>query len=58
LFSEGIKRGEVPLRKGEGLVNNLYKEESDLKLGYAKLGEMLGMDVKKSPPRPQKYQKY
>ncbi len=35
-----------------------YKEEYDLKPAYAKLGEMLGMDVKKSPPRTQKYQKY
>jgi len=35
-----------------------YKEEYDLKPGYAKLGEMLGMDMKISPPRPQKYQKY
>lgn len=35
-----------------------YKEEYDLKPAYAKLGEMLGMDVKKSPPRSQKYQKY
>ena len=35
-----------------------YKEEYDLKPAYAKLGEMLGMDLKKSPPREQKYQKY
>jgi len=35
-----------------------YKEEYDLKPAYAKLGEMLGMDMKKSPPREQKYQKY
>jgi len=35
-----------------------YKEEYDLKPAYAKLGEMLGMDMKKSPPRKQKYQKY
>lgn len=35
-----------------------YKEEYDLKPAYAKLGEMLGMELKKSPPREQKYQKY
>ena len=35
-----------------------YKEEYDLKPGYAKLGEMMGMDMEKSPPRGQKYQKY
>jgi uncharacterized protein (DUF169 family) len=35
-----------------------YKEEYDLKPGYADVGEKLGMDLKKSPPRPQKYQKY
>ncbi len=35
-----------------------YKEEYDLKPAYAKLGEMLGMDVKKSSTHPQKYQKY
>lgn len=35
-----------------------YKEEYDLKPAYAELGEMLGMDLKKSPPRAQKYQKY
>ena len=35
-----------------------YKEEYDLKPAYAKLGEMLGMDMKKSTPRKQKYQKY
>jgi uncharacterized protein (DUF169 family) len=35
-----------------------YKEEYDLKPGYAKVGEMLGMDMKQSPPRKQKYQKY
>jgi uncharacterized protein (DUF169 family) len=39
-------------------VNQEYKEEYDLKPAYAKLGEMLGMDVKKSPPREQKYLKY
>ena len=35
-----------------------YKEEYDLKPKYARLGEMLGMDMRQSPPRPQKYQKY
>jgi uncharacterized protein (DUF169 family) len=35
-----------------------YKEEYDLKPGYGKVGEMLGMDMKQSPPRKQKYQKY
>jgi len=35
-----------------------YKEEYALKPAYARLGEMLGMDMKKSPPRPQAYQKY
>jgi len=35
-----------------------YKEEYDLKPEYAKIGEMLGMDLKKSPPRTQTYQKY
>jgi len=35
-----------------------YKEEYDLKPAYAKLGEMLGMDLKNSPPRPQKYKKH
>ncbi len=39
-------------------VNQEYKEEYDLKPAYAKLGEMLGMDVKKSPPCEQKYLKY
>jgi len=34
-----------------------YKEEYDLKPAYAKLGKMLGMDMKKSLPREQKYQK-
>lgn len=33
-------------------------QEYDLKPAYAKLGEILGMDMKKSPPREQKYQKY
>ncbi len=35
-----------------------YKEEYDLKLGYAKVGEMLGLDMRKSPPRSPEYQKY
>jgi uncharacterized protein (DUF169 family) len=35
-----------------------YKEEYDLKPTYARLGEMLGMDMRKSPSREQKYQKY
>ena len=35
-----------------------YKDEYDLKPEYARLGEMLGMDMKKSPLRPQAYQKY
>jgi hypothetical protein len=35
-----------------------YKEEYDLKPEYARLGEMLGMDMKKSPLRPQAYQRY
>jgi hypothetical protein len=35
-----------------------YKEEYDLKPTYAKLGKMLGMDMKKSPSREQKYQKF
>jgi uncharacterized protein (DUF169 family) len=35
-----------------------YKEEYDLKPGYRDLGEMLGMDMKKSQPREQRYQKY
>lgn len=39
-------------------INQEYKEEYDLKPAYAKLGEMLGMDVKKSPPHEQKYLKY
>ncbi len=31
----------------------------EFKEGYdPKLGEVLGMDLKKSPPREQKYQKY
>ena len=43
---------------GWGLpITQEYKEEYDLKPAYSKLGEMLGVDVKKSPPREQKYQK-
>jgi uncharacterized protein (DUF169 family) len=39
-------------------VLNEYKEEYDLKPKYADFGERLGMDMRKSPPRKQKYQKY
>jgi uncharacterized protein (DUF169 family) len=35
-----------------------YKEEYDLKPKYKDLGERLGLDMKQSPPRPQKLQKY
>jgi len=35
-----------------------YKEEYDLKPGYRDLAEELGMDMRQSPPRQQKYQKY
>jgi uncharacterized protein (DUF169 family) len=35
-----------------------YKEEQDLKPKYKELGEKIGLDMKNSPPRPQKYQKY
>ncbi len=35
-----------------------YKEEYDLKPKYRDLGEKLGMDLKQSPPRPQKLQKH
>jgi uncharacterized protein (DUF169 family) len=35
-----------------------YKEEYDLKPGYADVAEKLGMDMRQSLPRPQKYQKY
>ena len=31
-----------------------YKEEYDLKPSYAKIGELHGMNLQKSPPRPQK----
>ena len=32
-----------------------YKEEYPLRPGYVKLGEMLGMNMKRSPPQPQRY---
>ena len=35
-----------------------YKEEFDLKPKYKDLGERLGMDVRQSPQRPQKYEKF
>lgn len=35
-----------------------YKEEYDLKPKYKELGEMLGLDMRQSPPRKQKFQKY
>lgn len=35
-----------------------YKEEYDLKPKYRDLGQKLGMDMRKSPRRPQRYQKY
>lgn len=35
-----------------------YKEEYDLKPNYADFGDRLGMDMKQSPSRKQKYQKY
>ena len=35
-----------------------YKEEYDLKPGYKKLADMLGLDTQQSPPRTQKYQKH
>jgi uncharacterized protein (DUF169 family) len=34
------------------------KEEYPLKPAYAKLGEMLGLDARQSPPRPQRYQRW
>ena len=34
-----------------------YKDEYDLKPAYAKSGEMYGMDLHKSAPRPQKFDK-
>lgn len=55
-FVEGTKFLQ---EHGWGLPLKLeYKEEYDLKPQYAKEGEMLGMDLKQSPPRPQEYQKY
>jgi uncharacterized protein (DUF169 family) len=35
-----------------------YQEEYDLKLSYKDLAEGLGMDVQKSPPRPQKFREH
>ena len=35
-----------------------YKEEYDLKPGYKKLADHLGLDTSQSPPRQQKYQKH
>ena len=35
-----------------------YKEEYDLKPGYKKLSDHLGLDTTQSPPRGQKYQKH
>ena len=35
-----------------------YKDEYDLKPGYKRAAEMLGMDMKQSPQREQKYQKH
>ena len=35
-----------------------YKEEYDLKPGYKKVADMLGMDTKLSPPRAQKLQEF
>jgi uncharacterized protein (DUF169 family) len=35
-----------------------YKEEYDLKPRYRDLGEKMGLNMKKSPPRQQQYQKY
>lgn len=35
-----------------------YQEEYELKLSYRELAERLGMDTRKSPPRPQKYREY
>jgi uncharacterized protein (DUF169 family) len=35
-----------------------YKEEYDLKPKYRDLGEKMGLNMKKSPPRQQQYQKY
>jgi len=35
-----------------------YHEEYDLKLSYKELAERLGMDTRKSPPRPQNFREY
>jgi hypothetical protein len=35
-----------------------YKEEYDLKPKYRDVAERLGMDMRQSPPRLQKYQKH
>jgi uncharacterized protein (DUF169 family) len=35
-----------------------YHEEYDLKLSYKELGDRLGMDTRKSPPRPQVFREY
>jgi len=35
-----------------------YHEEYDLKLSYKELADRLGMDTRKSPPRPQKLREY
>jgi uncharacterized protein (DUF169 family) len=35
-----------------------YKEEYDLKPKYRDVAERLGMDMRQSPPRPQRYQKH
>jgi uncharacterized protein (DUF169 family) len=35
-----------------------YKEEYDLKPKYKEMAERHGMDMRQSPPRPQKYQRY
>jgi len=35
-----------------------YKEEYDLKPGYRDFAVKLGMDMRQSPQRPQKYQEF
>jgi hypothetical protein len=35
-----------------------YKEEYNLKPKYKELGEKMGLDLRQSPPRKQKLQKY
>jgi uncharacterized protein (DUF169 family) len=35
-----------------------YHEEYDLKLSYRELADRLGMDTRKSPPRPQEFREY